>query len=69
MSSVSRNEVGSVVARAWTRQLACGVRMAYAGPKVDDLPTYGWSTGIQVGSDSQVEVSSGQLKVPEPGSA
>lgn len=52
-----------------TRQLACAVWMVYAGPKVDGLPTYGWSTGIQSGSDSQVAVSGRQLKIPEPGSA
>ncbi|MFI2620163.1 hypothetical protein [Streptomyces sp. NPDC018584] len=67
MSSVSRNEVGSLVARAWSRQLVRAVREVIAGPKVDGLPAYGWATGIQVGSASQVGVSSARLKIPEMG--
>jgi hypothetical protein len=35
-----------------------------ADPKVGGLPTYGWSTGLQIGPDGQVVGGSGQLKTP-----
>ncbi|MER5362065.1 hypothetical protein [Streptomyces sp. NPDC002785] len=49
------------------RQLMGSVRVVNADPVVDGLPTYGWSTGIQVGSGGEVVGGSGQLKVPEKG--
>ncbi|MCX5100149.1 MULTISPECIES: hypothetical protein [unclassified Streptomyces] len=48
-------------------QLMGAVRVVNADPKVDDLPTYGWSTGIQVGPDGEVVGGSGQLKGLEKG--
>lgn len=46
------------------RQLMGAVRVVNAEPVVGGLPTYGWSTGIQVGADGQVVGGSGQLKKP-----
>ncbi|MFC7309060.1 hypothetical protein ACFQVC_33255 [Streptomyces monticola] len=43
------------------------VRVVNADPKVGGLPTYGWSTGIQVGSDGQLVAGSGQLAKPAKG--
>ncbi|WAL95062.1 hypothetical protein [Streptomyces sp. Je 1-369] len=48
-------------------QLMGAVRVVNADPKVDGLPTYGWSTGIQVGAGGEVVGGSGQLKAPEKG--
>ncbi|MEU5953422.1 hypothetical protein [Streptomyces sp. NPDC047525] len=59
--------VGQDEAKLDARQLMGGVRVVNADPKVGGLPTYGWSTGIQVGSDGQVVGGSGQLKAPEKG--
>ncbi|MFJ6013353.1 hypothetical protein [Streptomyces sp. NPDC092952] len=50
-----------------TRQLMGSVRVVNADPTVDGLPTYGWSTGIQVGPDGQVVGGSGHLKGLEKG--
>ncbi|MER6101073.1 hypothetical protein ABT115_01675 [Streptomyces sp. NPDC001832] len=49
------------------RQLMGSVRVVNADPVVDGLPTYGWSTGIQVGPDGEVVGGSGQLKGLEKG--
>lgn len=46
-------------------QIMGDVRVVNADPKVDGLPTYGWSTGIQVGPDGEVAGGSGQLKALE----
>ncbi|ARF72145.1 hypothetical protein B7C62_07565 [Kitasatospora albolonga] len=48
-------------------QLMGDVRVVNADPKVDGLPTYGWSTGVQVGPDGKVSGGSGQLKALEKG--
>ncbi|WP_425834768.1 hypothetical protein [Streptomyces fractus] len=48
-------------------QLMGATRVVNADPAVGGLPTYGWSTGIQVGSDGQVVGGSGQLKAPVKG--
>ncbi|MFI9587309.1 hypothetical protein ACIHCQ_37075 [Streptomyces sp. NPDC052236] len=48
-------------------QLMGAVRVVNADPVVGGLPTYGWSTGIQVGADGQVVGGSGQLKEPRKG--
>ncbi|MET9657027.1 hypothetical protein [Streptomyces sp. NPDC006510] len=50
-----------------TRQLMGSVRVVNADPKVDGLPTYGWSTGIQVGPNGEVVGGGGQLKALEKG--
>ncbi|MFB7917549.1 hypothetical protein [Streptomyces sp. NPDC056061] len=44
------------------RQLMGSARVVNADPRVGGLPTYGWSTGIQVGPDGEVVGGSGQLK-------
>ncbi|MFG2499330.1 hypothetical protein ACGFSB_14120 [Streptomyces sp. NPDC048441] len=59
--------VGQDDAKLDARQLMGAVRVVNADPKVGGLPTYGWSTGIQVGTDGQVVGGSGQLKAPEKG--
>ncbi|MEU3225766.1 hypothetical protein ABZ695_21730 [Streptomyces sp. NPDC006976] len=43
-------------------QLMGSARVVNADPVVDGLPTYGWSTGVQVGPDGEVIGGSGQLK-------
>ncbi|MFB6506448.1 MULTISPECIES: hypothetical protein [unclassified Streptomyces] len=48
-----------------TRQLMGSVRVVNADPKVGGLPTYGWSTGIQVGPGGEVVGGAGNLKAPE----
>lgn len=45
-------------------QLMGAVRVVNANPVVSGLPTYGWSTGVQVGADGTVVGGSGQLKKP-----
>ncbi|MDG4859236.1 hypothetical protein P8605_13895 [Streptomyces sp. T-3] len=48
-------------------QTTVAMRMVNADPKVGGLPTYGWSTGIQVGPDGQLAGGSGQLAKPVKG--
>ncbi|MFE4874140.1 hypothetical protein [Streptomyces sp. NPDC056682] len=48
-------------------QVLVSARVVNADPVIDGLPTYGWTTGIRVGPDSQVIGGSGQLKAPEKG--
>ncbi|TXL92730.1 hypothetical protein [Streptomyces sp. IB2014 016-6] len=48
-------------------QLMGAVRVVNAAPVVAGLPTYGWSTGIQIGADGQVVAGSGKLKEPAKG--
>ncbi|MFF8692067.1 hypothetical protein ACF08W_07660 [Streptomyces sp. NPDC015144] len=50
-----------------TRQLMGSVRVVNADPTVDGLPTYGWSTGIQVGPAGHVVGGSGHVKGLEKG--
>ncbi|MFG2646518.1 hypothetical protein [Streptomyces sp. NPDC048436] len=59
--------VGQDDAKLDAGQLMGAVRVVNADPKVGGLPTYGWSTGVQVGSDGEVVGGSGQLKPPEKG--
>ncbi|MFG3354077.1 hypothetical protein [Streptomyces sp. NPDC048001] len=56
--------VGQGDARLRSDQLMGAVRVVNADPVVDGLPTYGWSTGVQVGADGQVVGGSGHLKEP-----
>ncbi|MFD6338834.1 hypothetical protein [Streptomyces sp. NPDC060131] len=51
------------------RQLMGAIRVVNADPVVGGLPTYGWSTGIQVGADGQVTGGTGRLKAPEQSDA
>ncbi|MFD3520270.1 hypothetical protein [Streptomyces sp. NPDC058653] len=48
-------------------QLMGAVRVVNAAPVIGGLPTYGWSTGIQIGADGQVMGGSGKLKEPARG--
>lgn len=48
-------------------ELMGAVRVVNADPKVGGLPTYGWTTGVQVGTDGQVVGGNGQLKTPVKG--
>ncbi|THC53935.1 hypothetical protein [Streptomyces sp. A1499] len=59
--------LGQDDAKLDARQLMGAVRVVNADPKVGGLPTYGWSTGIQVGSDGEVVGGSGRLKAPVKG--
>ncbi|OIJ97172.1 hypothetical protein BIV24_07145 [Streptomyces colonosanans] len=43
------------------------VRVVNADPKVGGLPTFGWSTGLQVAADGRVTGGSGTLKAPLKG--
>lgn len=52
-----------------TDQLMGAVRVVNADPVVDGLPTYGWSTGVQVGPDGTVTGASGRLALPAGGAA
>ncbi|QIQ05150.1 hypothetical protein [Streptomyces liangshanensis] len=57
--------LGQDDAKLDARQVMGAVRVVNADPVVGGLPTYGWSTGIQVGADGTVTGGSGQLKAPE----
>nr|WP_202502210.1 hypothetical protein [Streptomyces sp. SID5785] len=48
-------------------QLMGATRVVNADPEVGGLPTYGWSTGIQIGADGRVSGGSGRLKAPVKG--
>ncbi|MFD7747943.1 hypothetical protein ACFV2V_19765 [Streptomyces sp. NPDC059698] len=48
-------------------QMMGDVRVVNADPKIGGLPTYGWSTGVQVGPDGEVTGGSGRLKAPAKG--
>lgn len=56
--------VGQSDAGLTANQLMGAVRVVNANPVVSGLPTYGWSTGVQVGPDGTVVGGSGQLKKP-----
>ncbi|MFJ2258474.1 hypothetical protein ACIOKD_08990 [Streptomyces sp. NPDC087844] len=56
--------VGQDDAKLDAGQLMDAVRVVNAEPKVGGLPTYGWTTGVQIGPDGQVVGGSGHLKVP-----
>lgn len=59
--------VGQDDAALDARQLMGSVRVVNADPVVAGLPTYGWTTGVQVGPDGEVVGGSGQLKGLEKG--
>ncbi|MGW0839236.1 hypothetical protein ACWD26_03570 [Streptomyces sp. NPDC002787] len=56
--------VGQDDAKLDATQLMGAVRVVNADPEVGGLPTYGWTTGIQIGADGQVAGGSGNLKSP-----
>ncbi|MFF4523726.1 hypothetical protein [Streptomyces bluensis] len=59
--------VGQDAAKLDATQVAGAVRTVNAEPEVGGLPTYGWTTGIQVGADGQVTGGSGNVKTPVKG--
>ncbi|MCP3817429.1 hypothetical protein NLX86_04525 [Streptomyces sp. A3M-1-3] len=59
--------VGQDDAKLDARQLMGAVRVVNASPVVGGLPTYGWTTGVQIGPDGQVVGGSGQLETPVKG--
>ncbi|WP_371580862.1 hypothetical protein [Streptomyces sp. NBC_01314] len=56
--------VGQDDAKLDATQLMGAVRVVNADPEVGGLPTYGWSTGVQIGADGHVVGGSGNLKSP-----
>ncbi|MFS8202897.1 hypothetical protein ACLVWQ_29950 [Streptomyces sp. CWNU-52B] len=56
--------VGQDDAKLDAGQLMGAVRVVNAEPRIGGLPTYGWTTGVQIGPDGQVVGGSGQLKAP-----
>lgn len=59
--------VGQDAAKLDATQVAGAVRTVNADPEIGGLPTYGWTTGIQVGADGQVVGGSGNVKAPDKG--
>ncbi len=59
--------LGQDDAKLDARQLMGSVRVVNADPEVGGLPTYGWSTGIQVGTDGKVTSGSGRILAPVKG--
>lgn len=59
--------VGQDGAALDARQVMGSLRVVNADPVVGGLPTYGWSTGVQVGADGEVVGGSGHLKGLEKG--
>ncbi|MGI5483165.1 hypothetical protein [Streptomyces lavendofoliae] len=56
--------LGQQDAKLDATQVMGAVRVVNADPVVGGLPTYGWSTGIQVGPDGSLTGGSGRLKAP-----
>ncbi|MEU5717773.1 hypothetical protein AB0G71_18655 [Streptomyces sp. NPDC020403] len=59
--------VGQGDAALDARQVMDSVRVVNADPVVGGLPTYGWPTGVQVGSGGEIVGGSGHLKGLEKG--
>ncbi|MGW2859304.1 hypothetical protein [Streptomyces sp. SDr-06] len=59
--------LGEDDAKLDAKEILASARVVNADPVVDGLPTYGWTTGIQVGPDGQVVGGSGHLKTPDKG--
>ncbi|WP_031069708.1 hypothetical protein [Streptomyces sp. NRRL S-118] len=59
--------LGQDAAKLDATQVMGSVRVVNADPVVGGLPTYGWSTGIQVGPDGRLVGGSGRLKEPVRG--
>ena len=59
--------VGQDDAKLDASQLMGAIRVVNADPEVGGLPTYGWTTGIQVSAQGEVTGGSGQLKAPVKG--
>ncbi|MET9389081.1 hypothetical protein ABZY20_01520 [Streptomyces sp. NPDC006624] len=59
--------LGQDDAKVDARQVMGAQRVVNAAPVVGGLPTYGWTTGVTVGSDGEVVGGSGQLRTPVEG--
>ncbi|MFC4468268.1 hypothetical protein ACFPH6_27640 [Streptomyces xiangluensis] len=59
--------IGQDDAKLDASQLMGTKRVVNAEPEVGGLPTYGWTTGVQIDADGQVVGGSGQLKAPVKG--
>ncbi|MEU4211393.1 hypothetical protein AB0F13_15585 [Streptomyces sp. NPDC026206] len=59
--------LGQDGAKTDARKVYGAVRAVTADPVVNALPTYGWQTSLQIGSDAQVVGGSGQLDMPKKG--
>ncbi|MFF3905190.1 hypothetical protein ACFYZJ_04130 [Streptomyces sp. NPDC001848] len=59
--------LGEDDAKLDAHQVLGSLRVLNADPQVGGLPTYGWSTGIQVAADGRVVGGSGNLKAPVKG--
>ena len=59
--------VGQDGAKHDASQVMGAQRVVNADPAVGGLPTHGWTTGINVGSDGEVVGGSGQLRTPVKG--
>ncbi|MFE1290093.1 hypothetical protein [Streptomyces sp. NPDC058751] len=61
--------VGQDDAKLDASQLMDRVRVVNADPVMGGLPTYGWTTGLRIGTDGRVVGGSGRLKAPVEGDA
>ncbi|MET7983989.1 hypothetical protein [Streptomyces sp. NPDC005281] len=61
--------VGQDDAKLDAGQLMDRVRVVNADPVLGGLPTYGWTTGLRIGTDGHVIGGSGRLKTPVEGDA
>ncbi|MEW2399188.1 hypothetical protein [Streptomyces sp. NPDC046862] len=59
--------LGQDAAKLDATQVSGAVRTVNADPEIGGLPTYGWTTGIQVGADGRVAGGSGNVKAPDKG--
>ncbi|MGV4924248.1 hypothetical protein K2224_26410 [Streptomyces sp. BHT-5-2] len=59
--------LGQPDARLDTHQTYAAVRVVTADPVIGGLPTYGWQSRLQVGSDGQLVGGSGELAQPVKG--
>lgn len=59
--------LGQDGAKLDARQVQGAVRLVNADPVVGGLPTFGWSTGIRVGTDGSVVGGNGRLVTPAKG--
>ncbi|WP_328441083.1 hypothetical protein OHA71_36785 [Streptomyces sp. NBC_00444] len=59
--------VGQDDAKIDTSQVIGAQRVVNANPMVGGMPTYGWTTGLTIGTEGEVVGGSGQLKAPAKG--
>nr|WP_240436949.1 hypothetical protein [Streptomyces sporangiiformans] len=59
--------IGQDDAKLDVSELVGAIRVVNADPEFGGLPTYGWTTSVQVGADGQVVGGSGELKKPVKG--